>query len=117
MDKIILNQNSTFALYRLPHSEDIFLIHSSKFEPLKKIPIYDIEHHKGFVISEFLSDGFCYVIEGSISSMKNLSEIKLNTELQEIVFGNKNEKPLYLERANHFVNASIPVLKRPYCHE
>jgi isochorismate synthase len=105
MAKIILNQNSTFALYRLPHSEDIFLIHSSKFEPLKKIPIYDIEHHKGFVISEFLSDEFCYVIEGSIGSIKNLSEIKLNTELQEIVFGNKNEKPLYLERANHFVNA------------
>ncbi len=105
MAKIILNQNSTFALYRLPHSEDIFLFHSSKFEPLKKIPIHDIEHHKGFVISEFLSDGFCYVVEGSTCSIKNLSEIKLSTELQEIVFGNKNEKPLYLERANHFVNA------------
>jgi isochorismate synthase len=105
MAKTILNQNSTFALYRLPHSEEIFLIHASQFEPLKKIPIHDVEHHQGFVISEFLSDGFCYVIEGNKTSIKALSEITLKTDLQEIVFGSKNEKPLYLERANHFVNA------------
>lgn len=105
MAKMIFNQNSTFALYRLPHSDDVFLIHSSNFEAVKKIPIHDIEHHKGFVISEFLADGFCYVIEGNHTSIKTLSDIVLNIDLQEIVFGSKNEKPLYLERATHFVNA------------
>ncbi|MFP5470313.1 MAG: chorismate-binding protein [Bacteroidia bacterium] len=105
MDKFQLDSSTAFALFRLPNSNEAKLIIQPKNIPLKRIPISEIDKHHGFVVSEFLSGGFCYLLEGNKNSINNLSKIIFNADLQELKENVNNSKEDYLIKVNHYINS------------
>jgi isochorismate synthase len=104
MDKIHLDSSSAFALFRLPNANEVKLVFQAQNTPLKRIPISEIDKYIGFVVSEFLSGGFCYLLEGKSISINKLSDLFLNIDYQELKENKSISKEDYVNKITHYVN-------------
>lgn len=104
MDKIHLDSSTAYALFRLPNANEVKLVFQAQNTPLKRIPISEIDKYNGFVVSEFLSGGFCYLLEGKLIYSKDLSKIILNIDYQKLKENINNSKEEYLAKISHYIN-------------
>lgn len=98
------SNEACFALYRLPQEEKIQAIVSSSSE-LKKVPIKEVSKRHGFVVSEFLSDGFCYLIEGNYFETINLNETYLSIDNEHLENYLEISQSDYFKLARTYINS------------